>query len=257
VQFSKLIVEKEAGYIVAFINNPPANALSTGVLSDLDQLLDECLEDNEVRAIVITGSGEKVFSAGADISEFDDIRAGKIPTSIGQNLFNKIENYPKPIIAAIQGSAFGGGNELMMSCHLRILSSSATLALPEVRLGITTGWGGTQRLPRSIGKARALELLLTGDPISPEDALNFGLVNKVVPAEEVLVEGKKLAGRLAKGAPIAIREFLREVTQGLNTSLEQGLAIEREGSAAVFASEDAREGVAAFFEKRTPHFTGK
>jgi enoyl-CoA hydratase len=145
----------------------------------------------------------------------------------------------------------------MMSCHLRILSSSATLALPEVRLGITTGWGGTQRLPRSIGKARALELLLTGDPISPEDALNFGLVNKVVPAEEVLVEGKKLAGRLAKGAPIAIREFLREVTQGLNTSLEQGLAIEREGSAAVFASEDAREGVAAFFEKRTPHFTGK
>lgn len=109
MQFSKLIVEKEAGYIVAFINNPPVNALSTGVLSDLDQLLDECLEDNEVRAIVITGSGEKVFSGGADISEFDDISAGKIPTSIGQNLFNKIENYSKPIIAAIQGSSFGGG----------------------------------------------------------------------------------------------------------------------------------------------------
>ncbi|WP_227762261.1 enoyl-CoA hydratase-related protein [Zhaonella formicivorans] len=257
MEFSKLIVEQEEGFIIVFINNPPANALSTAVLLELEQLLDKCVNDDNVRAIVITGSGKKVFSAGADINEFEDIRSGKIPTTIGQNLFNKIENYPKPIIAAIQGSAFGGGNELIMSCHLRILSSNASLSFPEVKLGITTGWGGTQRLPRLIGKTRALEMLLTGDPISPENALNYGLVNKVVEAEKVLEEAKTLAAKLAKGAPIAIREFLRGVTQGLNTSFEQGLSIEREGSAIVFASEDAKEGVAAFFEKRSPNFTGK
>jgi len=255
--YKKLVVEKENGYAVATMNNPPANALSTIVFADIDKFLDECLDDDEVRVLIITGSGEKVFSAGADIKEFADIRSGKIPTSIGQDLFNKIENYSKPVIAAIQGSVFGGANELAMSCHLRILASTARVALPEVTLGITTGWGGTQRLPRLIGKTKALEYLLTGDLISPEEALSYGLVNKVVPAEQVLPEAKKLAVKIAKNAPLAIREFIKAVNVAVNSGLEQGLELEREGSKIVFASEDAQEGIAAFFAKRNPVFKGK
>ncbi|WP_027365637.1 enoyl-CoA hydratase-related protein [Desulfotruncus alcoholivorax] len=257
MEYTKLIVEKQDGYIVAAINNPPANALGQPVLADLNALLDESLNDKEVRAIVITGSGEKLFSAGADITEFASIQAGGAPKISGHDVFLKIENYPKPVIAAIQGSAFGGGNELAMSCHLRILSASAKIGLPEVKLGIIPGWGGTQRLPRLIGKTKALEVMLTGDPLSAEEALNYGLVNKVVPADQVLNEAKALAAKLAKGAPIAIREILKAVTQGLNTTIEEGIKIEQAGSAVVFASEDAKEGGMAFFQKRPPNFQGK
>jgi enoyl-CoA hydratase len=257
MEYTKLVVEKENGYVVAAINNPPANALGQGVLRDLNNLLDVCLGDDEVRAIVITGTGEKLFSAGADISEFASIQAGNTPKISGHDVFLKIENYPKPVIAAIQGSAFGGGNELAMSCHLRILSASAKIGLPEVKLGIIPGWGGTQRLPRLIGKTKALEVMLTGDPLSAEEALSYGLVNKVVPAGQVLSEAKALAARLAKGAPIAIREILKAVTRGLDTTIEEGIKIEQAGSAVVFASEDAKEGATAFFQKRPPDFKGR
>jgi len=257
VEYTKLLVEKESGYVVGTINNPPANALSQPVLLDINNLLDECLNDGEVRAIVLTGAGEKLFSAGADIKEFADLQAGKKPKINGHDVFLKIENYPKPVIAAIQGSAFGGGNELAMSCHLRIMSESAKIGLPEVKLGIIPGWGGTQRLPRLIGKTKALEVMLTGDPLSSDEALNYGLVNKVVPAGKVLSEAKELAAKLAKGAPLAIREILKAVTQGLNTTIEEGIKIEQAGSAVVFASEDAKEGAAAFFQKRPPNFKGK
>ncbi|SFF97990.1 enoyl-CoA hydratase [Desulfotomaculum arcticum] len=257
MEHTKLIVEKQDGYVVAAINNPPANALGQPVLADLNALLDESLNDNEVRAIVITGSGEKLFSAGADITEFASIQADGAPKISGHDVFLKIENYPKPIIAAMQGSAFGGGNELSMSCHLRILSASAKIGLPEVKLGIIPGWGGTQRLPRLIGKTKALEVMLTGDPLSAEDALSYGLVNKVVPADQVLSEAKTLAAKLAKGAPLAIREILKAVTQGLNTTIEEGIKIEQAGSAVVFASQDAKEGGMAFFQKRPPNFQGK
>lgn len=257
MEYTKLLVEKQDGYVVAAINNPPANALGQGVLGDLNTLLDECLNDDGVRAIVLTGSGEKLFSAGADITEFASIQAGNTPKISGHDVFFKIENYPKPIIAALQGSAFGGGNELAMSCHLRILSSSAKIGLPEVKLGIIPGWGGTQRLPRLIGKTRALEVMLTGDPLGAEAALNYGLVNKVVPAEQVLPEAKALAARLAQGAPVAIREILKAVTLGLNTTIEDGIKIEQAGSAVVFASKDAKEGAMAFFQKRPANFKGK
>lgn len=257
MEYTKLQVERLDGYVVAAINHPPANALGQGVLSDLNTLLDESLNDSEVRAIVITGTGEKLFSAGADITEFAGLQAGGKPKINGHDVFLKIENYPKPVIAAIQGSAFGGGNELAMSCHLRILSAAAKIGLPEVKLGIIPGWGGTQRLPRLIGKTKALEVMLTGDPLSAEDALKYGLVNKVVPADAVLTEAKALAARLAKGAPLAIREILKAVTQGLNTTIEEGIKIEQAGSAVVFASEDAKEGSTAFFQKRPPNFKGK
>lgn len=257
MEYTKLNVTREDGYIVAAINNPPANALGQPVLGDLNNLLDECLTDDTVRAIVITGTGEKLFSAGADIKEFGSIQGGNKPKINGHDVFLKIENYPKPVIAALQGSAFGGGNELAMSCHLRIMAESAKVGLPEVKLGIIPGWGGTQRLPRLIGKTRALELILTGDPLSAEQALNYGLVNKVVPADQVLEEAKKLASRLAKGAPLAIAQILKAVTQGLNTTIEEGIKIEQAGSAIVFASEDAKEGSMAFLQKRQPNFKGK
>ncbi len=257
MQYTKLVVEKKDGYVVAAINNPPANALGQGVLGDLNTLLDECRDDDGVRAIVLTGTGEKLFSAGADISEFKSIQAGNTPKISGHDVFLKIENYPKPVIAALQGSAYGGGSELAMSCHLRILSTTAQMGLPEVKLGIIPGWGGTQRLPRLIGKTKALEVMLTGDPLSAEEALSYGLVNKTVPTGQVLQEAEALAARLAKGAPIAIREILKAVTRGLNTTIEEGIKIEQAGSAVVFASEDAKEGAMAFFQKRQPNFKGK
>ncbi|WP_347489719.1 enoyl-CoA hydratase-related protein [Desulfoscipio sp. XC116] len=257
MSYTKLLVEKENGYLVAAINNPPANALSQAVLGDINRLLDESLNDDRVRAIVLTGSGEKLFCAGADITEFAVYMSGNTPEISGHDVFLKIENYPKPVIAALQGSAFGGGNELAMSCHLRILSAAALIGLPEVKLGIIPGWGGTQRLPRLIGKTRALEVMLTGDPLNAEQALNYGLVNKVVPQDQVLTEAKALAAKLTKGAPLAIREILKAVNQGLNTSITEGIAIEQAGSAVVFASEDAKEGSAAFMQKRAAQFKGR
>lgn len=256
--YEKLVVEKENGVVVAAINNPPANAMGQGVLKDLSQLLDECLEDDSVRVIIITGTGEKLFCAGADISEFASIQAGNMPKYNGNDIYFRIENYPKVIIAALQGSAYGGGLELACSCHLRIMADNAKVGLPEVKLGIIPGWGGTQRLPRYIGKTRALEMILTGDPITAQEALNYGLINRVAPAGAVVEEAKALAGKLAAGAPIAQREILKAVTKGLEATLEEGVyKIEGAGVAAVFSSEDAREGAMAFFQKRPPEFKGK
>ncbi|MFZ5597490.1 MAG: enoyl-CoA hydratase-related protein [Bacillota bacterium] len=256
MEFKKLLLEKENGYLVATINNPPANALGQQVLWDLSNLLDQCLEDDSIRVLVITGSGEKLFSGGADIKEFVAPNSD-LPFINGHDVFSKIENYPKPVLAAMQGSAYGGGNELAMSCHLRILSSSAKIGLPEVKLGIIPGWGGTQRLPRLIGKTKALEVMLTGEPLSAEEALQYGLVNRLVPGDQVLSETKALAAKLAKGAPLAIREILKAVTQGLNTSIEEGIKIEQAGSGVVFSSEDMKEGAMAFIQKRPPEFKGK
>ncbi|MGI6551408.1 MAG: enoyl-CoA hydratase-related protein [Syntrophomonadales bacterium] len=257
MEFTKLVVEKKDGYVVAAINHPPANAMAQGVLLDLNALLDQCLEDDEVRAIVITGHGPKLFSAGADITEFANLQAGGKPQINGVDVYFKIEKYPKPIIAAIQGGAFGGGLELAMACHIRYMSASAQVGLPEVKLAILPGWGGTQRLPRIVGKAKALEMMLTGDFIGAEEALQWGLVTKVFPREEVLAEAEKFAARLAKGAPIAMKAILRAANEGLELTVEEGIKIEQEGSAACFASEDAKEGSMAFLQKRPAVFKGK
>lgn len=256
--FEKLVVEKDDRVVVAAINHPPANAMGQGVLRDLNQLLDDCLEDDGVRVIIITGTGEKLFSAGADITEFGGIQSGNAPRINGNDVYFKIDNYPKVIIAALQGSAYGGGLELACACHLRIMADNAKVGLPEVKLGIIPGWGGTQRLPRYIGKTRAMEMILTGEPIDAVTALNYGLVNRVVPAGSVVEEAKGLARKLAAGAPIAQREILKAVTKGLDTGLEEGVyKIEGAGIATCFASEDAKEGPMAFFQKRPPNFKGK
>ena len=257
MEFTKLIVEKKDGYVVAAINHPPANAMAQGVLLDLNALLDQCLEDDGVRAIVITGSGEKLFSAGADITEFAHYQAGGKPEISGVDVYFKIARYPKPIIAAIQGGAFGGGLELALSCHIRYMADTAMVGLPEVKLGILPGWGGTQRLPRVAGKDKALEMMLTGDYIGAEEALKYRIATRVFPKDQVLAEAEKLAARLAKGAPIAMKAILRAATEGLETTLEEGIKIEQEGSAACFASEDAKEGATAFLQKRPAQFKGK
>lgn len=233
------------------------NSINSGLLEELNDILDKLTQSQEARVLVITGAGEKAFSAGADITEFAEIRAGKRRAVNVHDLFFKIENYSKPVIAAINGYALGGGCELAMSCHLRIAAQEAKIGLPEVRLGIIPGWGGTQRLPRLIGKAKALELMLTGDHISAEEAMRLGLVNKVVPRAEVMDEARKLAGRLASGAPLAMQAILRAVTKGLEVPIEEGIKFEREGVALVFSSEDAKEGSKAFLEKRAPVFLGR
>jgi enoyl-CoA hydratase/carnithine racemase len=256
--YEKLVVEQDGMVVVAAINHPPANSMGQGVLRDLDDLLDKCEKDDNVRAIIITGSGSKLFSAGADITEFADIQAGKVPKYNGNEIYFKIENYPKVIIAAMQGGAYGGGLELACSCHLRIMAEEATLGLPEVKLGLNPGWGGTQRLPRFIGKTKALEMMLTGDFIPSKEALSLGLLNKVVPAAQVLEEAKNLAKKLAAGAPVAQKEIMKAVRLGLETNLRDGVMnVERAASEALVFTEDFKEGAKAFLEKRKPNFKGR
>jgi enoyl-CoA hydratase/carnithine racemase len=256
--YEKLVVEQEGMVVVAAINHPPANSMGQGVLRDINDLLDKCEKDDNVRVIILTGSGSKLFSAGADITEFADIQAGKVPKYNGNEIYFKIENYPKVVIAAMQGGAYGGGLELACSCHLRIMAEEATLGLPEVKLGLNPGWGGTQRLPRFIGKTKALVMMLTGDFIPSKEALALGLLNKVVPAAQVLEEAKKLAQKLAGGAPVAQKEIMKAVRLGLETNLRDGVMnVERAASEALVFTEDFKEGAKAFLEKRKPSFKGR
>jgi enoyl-CoA hydratase/carnithine racemase len=257
-EYEKLTVEQDGMVVVAAINHPPANSMGQGVLRDLQDLLEKCEKDDGVRVIIITGTGAKLFSAGADITEFAGLQAGNVPKYNGNEIYFKIENYPKIIIAAMQGGAYGGGLELACCCHLRIMAEEATLGLPEVKLGLNPGWGGTQRLPRFIGKTKALELMLTGDFLPAKDALALGLLNKVVPGAEVLATAKKLAKKLANGAPVAQREIMKAVRLGLETNVYDGVTkIERAASEALVFTEDFKEGAKAFLEKRAPNFKGR
>ncbi|MHB1420881.1 MAG: enoyl-CoA hydratase-related protein [Bacillota bacterium] len=251
------IMEKTERMAILTINHPPANAVSGTVIRELDQIVWKLQEDTEIRCVIITGAGEKFFCAGADITEFESNRAGGATKVDGNAVLLRLENLTKPVIAAINGYCMGAGLEIALSCHLRIMADSTKLGLPEVKLGIIPGWGGTQRLPRIIGATKALEHILTGDPILPEDALRMGLVNKVVPREKVLEEAMALGRRLAQGAPVAQKAILRGVIRGTDTSLWNGLFIEGEGSEAVQKSKDAAEGSTAFLEKRPPNFKGE
>jgi enoyl-CoA hydratase/carnithine racemase len=243
---------------VLTIDRPPVNALSRATLSDLDRALDTLFADEQVKVIVITGAGEKAFAGGADIRELVALSGqGEAREFIlrGQALFDKIEVCSKPIIAAVSGVALGGGLELALACHIRILSENARVGQTESNLGIVPGWGGTQRLPRLVGPGRALELILTGDIIDAQEAFRLGLANKVVPVGQALAEALALAHRLASKSKLTNQATLRAVMHGLGRPLADGLQHEAEQFIALIGTQDSTEGLAAFLQKRQPEFT--
>jgi enoyl-CoA hydratase/carnithine racemase len=256
--YSNILLDVQGGVAVITINRPPANALSKATLEELHAALRALESDATVRAVVITGAGQYVFIGGADITEFVGLDEAGARASVqrGHDLFNAIEHYAKPVIAAVNGICVGGGNELAMSCDVRIAAESAKFGQPEVNLGIIPGWGGTQRLPRLVGKGRALEMMLTGDLVKADDALRFGLVNKVVPDNEVLTHARNLARKLAMGAPLAMKHIKHATNVGLEQGSTAGFKAESDSVGQIFGSADAKEGVAAFLGKRRPKFTG-
>jgi enoyl-CoA hydratase len=251
------LLETRGKVAIITINRPPMNALSRDTLAEMESMLLGIREDPSIRSVILTGAGEKMFSAGADITEFGDFANREQSIRRVHDLFNMIELFPKPIIACVNGKALGGGNELQMACHLTIASENAEFGLPEVKLGIIPGYGGTQRLPRLIGKRRALELLLSGERISASKALEYGLINGVVPRDSLLSEAMTWAERLADGPPLAIHGILDSVQKGDSVSLQEGLSIELKNMLSVSGSEDAIEGVTAFFSKRKAEFKGR
>ena len=259
MEFKNLKLSFEEPLAVVTLDRPPVNALNVDTISELDQALGAIGAREELRVVLITSASPKAFIAGADILAFTTYRQEEIGGLIkkGQDLFDKMEAFHLPIIAVINGPCLGGGCELALACHMRIASEKARFGQPEINLGIIPGWGGTQRLPRLVGRTRGLELLLTGAIIDGAEAYNLGLVNSIVAAEELDQEARKMASRLARQAPLGIRATLRVVAQGNTLSLKEGQALEAEAFEEVFASEDAREGIRAFLEKRPPNFKNR
>ena len=233
------------------------NALNKSVMAELEQAITSFEKDESARAAIITGSGQKAFVAGADISEFTGLTTeeGMDLARRGQEIFSRIENASKPIIAAVNGFALGGGCELAMACHFRIASENAQFGQPEVNLGLIPGYGGTQRLPQLIGKGRALELIMTGNLVNAETALSYGLVNYVVKQNELLEKAKSILQTIISKAPFAISRCISAVNAG--TSNQNGYDKEIDSFGECFATEDMKEGAAAFFERRKPVFKGR
>ena len=260
MSYETLLVDKTDRIAVITLNRPPMNPISNQLIDELDTAFDGIDGDGEIRAVIITGAGEKAFCAGADISEFGQAFAEGNIREVAMSrhrMFTRIERFPKPVIAAINGYALGGGCELAMSCHLRLMSDAAVIGLPEISLGVFPGYGGTQRLPRLVGRTHAYELLFLGDRIPAERALEIGLVNRVCEAASLMDEARELAGRLAGQAPIAIKLIIDSVNRGLETTIEKGLEIEADNITVVSKTEDAMEGTMAFMEKRAPEFKGR
>lgn len=242
--------------VTIILNNPPANLLTFELLSELEKALDTLAKDDLVKAIVIAGSGS-LFVAGADVKVIASISSSDEGESLakkGQAVFDKIEQMPKPVIAAITGFCLGGGLEMAMSCHIRIGGERARLGQPEINLGIIPGFGGTQRLPRLTGKAKAIELILTGDMIHAEEAKQIGLLNKVVPEGEVLKQAQGLAKKIATKGRKAIEAGLMAIQYGLDHPLSTGLTLEAELFGKICETADKKEGIQAFLEKRQPKF---
>ncbi|MFC0775449.1 enoyl-CoA hydratase/isomerase family protein [Terrimonas alba] len=258
--YSSLLVQTENNITTITINRPDKlNALNKTVIEELSAAIDAMISNPEAKSAIITGSGSKAFVAGADISEFSSLNAagGKALAQRGQDLvFSKIENSPKPIVAAVNGFALGGGCELAMSCHFRIAAENAKFGQPEVNLGLIPGYGGTQRLVQLIGKGRAVELLMTGNMIDANTALQYGLVNHVVVQEELLSKTKSILDVINSKAPLAIAGCITAANAVFDET-KNGYAVEIETFGELFDTADAKEGAAAFLEKRKAKFTGK
>jgi enoyl-CoA hydratase len=242
------------------INRPDKlNALNAETITELFQSLKKLRQDDNVAVVIITGSGEKAFVAGADIAEISrhDEISGRIFATRGQRVFRYLEKMEKPVIAAINGFALGGGCELAMACHIRIASDKAKFGQPEINLGLIPGYGGTQRLPRLIGQSKALFYLLTGEMITAQQALDLGLVSEVVPAENLLTRVNQLALMIRDKAPVARKYILQAVTEGIDQNLDTALHLESDLFGNICATDDMKEGTTAFMEKREPKFTGK
>jgi len=240
------------------VNRPDKlNALNNKVISELGDAIDALRGDRDVGGIVLTGAG-RAFVAGADISELEQVAGGSAEALAkrGQSVFNRFETSPKPTIAAVNGFALGGGCELAMACHVRIASENAKFGQPEVKLGLIPGYGGTQRLPRLVGKGRALQLLLTGEMIDAQEALRIGLVNRVVAADELLPAANAMMRAMLTNAPLALAACVNVVNDGADSSLDAALALEASAFGELGATDDKREGTRAFLEKRAAKFSG-
>ncbi|MFJ8090467.1 enoyl-CoA hydratase [Lysinibacillus sp. NPDC095746] len=249
----------EDGVAIITIARPPANALSRGIIAEVNAVLDEVENDDTVRVLIFHGEG-RFFSAGADIKEFTEVGSGDEFSKLannGQQVFERVESFSKPIIAAIHGAALGGGLELAMSCHLRFVTESAKLGLPELQLGLIPGFGGTQRLPRYVGVAKAAEMMFTSEPISGTEAVQWGLANRAFTDEALLEETLKVAKKIAKKSPVALKAAIQTLQYAKHASFYEGIEAEAKSFGTVFVSEDAKEGIQAFIEKREPVFTGK
>ena len=258
--FENLLLERDGAVAIVTLNRPKVlNALNHQTLAELSACMASLRADEGVRAIILTGAGDKSFVAGADINELatQSPVEGQAHARRGQLIFDAIEQLGKPVIAAINGFALGGGCELAMACTIRLAADSARFGQPEINLGLIPGYAGSQRLPRLVGKGIAMEILLTGDMVSAPRAYEIGLVNRVVPAAELMTEARKLAQALASKAPIAVRFIIDAVNQGLDAPFSVGAYLETSLFGTIASSEDMREGTKAFLEKRKPVWQGK
>lgn len=260
-----LVLLSVEGSIATLTLNRPAklNALNYATIDALQNHLDLIEQDDAIRVVILTGAGEKAFSAGADIAGFSSSVQAGVTTAMrefvgrGQAFTKRVENFPKPIIAAVNGLAFGGGCETVEACPLAIASEHARFAKPEINLGFPPPFGGTQRLPRHIGRKRALQMILTGEAISAVEAARIGLINEVVPGSRLMERARELAASIISKAPGAVSACLASVTRGINLSIDEGLAAEANQFAQMAHTSDIREGINAFLERRPAHFTGR
>ena len=258
--YETLIVEVQEKVATVMLNRPKVlNALSARVFDELEAVFTALSVNNDVRVVLLTGVGERAFAAGADLKEMaaTDEASGERLALRGQSIMRLIETCGRPVIALVNGFALGGGCELAMACTMRIASETARLGQPEVKLGLAPGYGGTQRLPRLVGQAAALKMMLTGEPVGAAQALRLGLVDEVVPAAELMARGEALAKVIAMAAPLAVKACMEAVQRGSELSLEDGLRVEAEIFGRLSGTEDKREGVAAFLEKREARWVGR
>jgi enoyl-CoA hydratase/carnithine racemase len=255
--YETLLFQREEGFVVVTLNRPPANAINEKLVTELNDALNAVEHDDAVRAVIITGAGDRIFCGGADLGSAFSGGSVDVFIRFGNSVMRKLERFPKPVIAAVNGHATGGGCEIAMACHFRLLKETAKMGQTESNLGIIPGYGGTQRLPRLIGRTKALEFLILGTLIPAPECLALGLVNRLSKEGETLNDAKALARQLARRAPIATRLLIEVVDDGLEAPIDKASDVEVRAFLKTLRTEDAAEGIQAFFGKREPTFKGK